>query len=213
MNKIDLVSLDLQGQDWNESEENRKAFYLNDTDDLILNYFGLPPDIAAINDSEVEIQNNYRKVAFESGGAIIEVKKITLDSFDAIKTIFKFPMQPSGMAYIGSYTIPFKNCSYVIKVQCPEVGTTGVRDTVILELMTRKGIVKFENNKMKGWMSDPYDKNQDLPLMMNLAEKEEFDSMFPEHPLTRLRKYLLHIENSVTIDRKLHDEPKFIYGI
>ena len=49
----------------------------------------------------------------------------------AIKTIFKFPQDPTGMTYLGSYTIPFKKYSYVIKIQAPELGVTGMRDSII----------------------------------------------------------------------------------
>ena len=121
--------------------------------------------------------------AYESGGAIIEVKKVKLGSFDTIKTIIKFPMKPAGIAYIGSYTIPFKSFSYVVKVQCIEQGDTGMRDTIILEMMIRNGTVQLgeEQGIMKGWMRDPYDDSIHLPYMMNLSESEEFDKMFPKH--------------------------------
>jgi hypothetical protein len=48
---------------------------------------------------------------------------------------------------------------------------------------------------------------------MNLSESEEFDQMFPKHPLSRVRKYLKHIEETIKIDESLLKEPKFEYGI
>ncbi len=214
MNKLDLISVETEHSQPDELGNNKKVFYLNDYDDLSINFFDLPPDITAKNDTDVELQNNYRKVAYESGAAIIEVKKVKLGAFDSIKTIFKFPMQPHGMAYIGSYTIPFKNFSYVVKVQCIEQGTTGIRDNTIFELMIRNGKVKLNPEKhiAEGWMKDPYDESVHLPLMMNLSESEEFDSQFPEHPLSRMRKFLKHIEETIKIDDSLLNEPKFEYG-
>lgn len=214
MNKIDLITVETERSQPDELDSNKKVFYLNDYDDLSINYFNLTPDITAKNDTDVELQNNYRKVAYESGAAIIEVKKVKLGVFDSIKTIFKFPMQPQGMAYIGSYTIPFKNFSYVIKVQCIEQGTTGIRDNTIFELMIKNGKVKLnpEKHTVEGWMKDPYDESVHLPLMMNLSESEEFDSQFPEHPLSRMRVFLKHIEETIKIDDSLLNEPKFEYG-
>ena len=214
MNKLDLIKVETKHSQPDELDSSKKVFYLNDYDDLSINFFNLPPDITAKNDTDVELQNNYRKVAYESGVAIIEVKKVKLEAFDSIKTIFKFPMQPQGMAYIGSYTIPFKNFSYVIKVQCIEQGTTGIRDNTIFELMIRNGKVKLnpEKKTVEGWMRDPYDESVHLPFMMNLSEAEEFDTQFPEHPLSRMRKFLKQIEETIKIDDILLNEPKFEYG-
>ena len=214
-NKLDLISVETPNSKPDELSNNKKVFYLNDYDDLSINLFDYPPDITAKNDTEFELQNNYRKLAYESGGAIIEVKKVKLGSFDTIKVIMKMPKKPSGMNYIGSYTIPFKNFSYVVKVQCSEQGITGIRDTVVFEMMIRNGTVKINDEKgiLEGWMSDPYDDSIHLPFMMNLSESEEFDNMFPKHPLSRVRKYLKHIEETIKIDESLLKEPKFEYGI
>ena len=215
-NKLDLVSVPIKKPKPDEVDNTKKVFYLSDYDDLSINFFDCPPDIHSKDDTEVEIQNFYRKLSYESGGAIIEVKKIKIGSFDAINTILKFPKPPSGMVYIGSYTIPFKNCSYVVKVVCVEQGITGIRDSAILSLMITNGTVKRDNEKegrLKGWMRDPYDNSINLPFMMNLSESEKFDDMFPNHPLSRLRKYLKHIEETIKIDKSLLKEPKFEYGI
>ena len=214
-NKLDLISVETPNSIPNELSDNKKVFYLNDYDDLSISLFDYPPDITAKNDSELELQNGNWKVAYDSGGAIIEVKKVKLGSFDTIKTIIKIPMKPAGIAYIGSYTIPFKSFSYIVKVQCIEQGDTGMRDTIILEMMIRNGTVQLgeEQGIMKGWMRDPYDDSIHLPYMMNLSESEEFDKMFPKHPLSRMRKYLKHVEETIKIDESLLKEPKFEYGI
>ena len=35
--------------------------------------------------------------------------------------------------------------------------------------------------------------------MMNLSEAEEFDNQFPEHPLSRLKKYMKQIEENIKL--------------
>ena len=213
MSRIDLLKFDVEKYKLNSSSESEKVFYINDYDDLLINYFDSKPDISAKNDTETEIRNSYRNLAINSGGAIIEVSKIRISFYVVIKTIFKFRLSPSGIVYIGSYTIPFENFSYVIKFQCPEIGTAGIRDTTIFELMLKKGIVKFsENKKVLGWMQDPYIKELELPFMMNLSEKEEFDDLFPEHPLTRLRQHMKNFERTIKIDESLKNESPFLFG-
>jgi hypothetical protein len=48
--------------------------------------------------------------------------------------------------------------------------------------------------------------------MLNLSEAEEFDAQFPEHPLSRKRKFLKQIEETIKIDDNLLNESKFEYG-
>lgn len=212
MADINSISVETEGFQKAEEDEGKIVYYMDEYDDLIINFFKLPPDIIAKDSSEKSIQENYRNVAAEVGGAIIEVKKETLGKLEAIKTIFKFPMQPSGVAYLGSYTIPFADCSYVIKVQCPEVGTSGVRDTTIFEFMMRKGLIKLTDDGPEGWMKDPYDESIKLPLMMNLSESEEFDEAFPMHPLSRLRKHMKMIKDTFKYDEELEGRARFEYG-
>lgn len=120
MNRIDLLKFDVEKYKLDSFSESEKVFYINDYDDVIINYFDLRPNIPAKNDTETEIRNSYRDLAINSGGAIIEVFKIKISFCTVIKTIFKFRLSPSGIVYIGSYTIPFENFSYVIKFQYPE---------------------------------------------------------------------------------------------
>jgi len=81
--------------------------------------------------------------------------------------------------------------------------------------MIRNGNLQLseEQGIMKGWMRDPYDDSIHLPYMMSLSESEEFDKMFPKHPLSRMRKYLKHVEETIKIDESLLKESKFEYGI
>ena len=77
-NKLDLISVETPNSKPNELDNNKKVFYLNDYDDISISLFDYPPDITAKNDSDLELQNGYRKGAYESGGAIIEVKKVKI---------------------------------------------------------------------------------------------------------------------------------------
>src|SRR5262245_66337926 len=63
------------------------------------------------------------------------------------------------MVYIGSIILPFHDFSYVLKIQCLELGTTGFRDAIVLDRMMAAGEVQFDvtTRTMRGWMQDPYD--------------------------------------------------------
>jgi hypothetical protein len=105
----------------------------------------------------------------------------------AIKVIFKVPQKPSGMTYVGSLTIPFRDFSFVVKVQCEERGITGGREAVLL---TRW----LETHDLPAVLGDP----TDLPDWH--PESEEFDAEFPGHPISRVRRVLRRVCDSLVID-------------
>ena len=41
-----------------------------------------------------------------------------------------------------------------------------------------------------GWTRNPYDESVKDGALMNLSEQEEYDEMFPEHPLSMCRKFV-----------------------
>ena len=80
-------------------------------------------------------------------------------------------------------------------------------------MMTSKGVVKTENNKLVGWFKDPYDESYTKGVLMNLSEKEEFDEIFPNHPLTEARAFIDFILNNeeskkLSLDDQLNEAVK-----
>ena len=80
-----------------------------------------------------------------SAGAIVEVEAIEVHSLSALRTIFKIKQEPTGMTYVAAVTVPFAECSFVAKVQCPELGMTGLRDTIVATKLNLHGV--------SGWMA------------------------------------------------------------
>jgi hypothetical protein len=51
----------------------------------------------------------------------------------------------TGVTYLGSLTIPFRDFSFVIKVQCWEEGITGLREALLFDEMRRNDMLRFED--------------------------------------------------------------------
>jgi hypothetical protein len=100
-----------------------------------------------------------------------------------------------GMTYLGSLTLPFKNFSYVLKIQCEERGPTGLREAVLLDkLIGEKKVHLDAAGKIVGhW-------NPDDP---------QFDDAIQAHPLSRLRRVLCKIQPAIRIDPKTKSSPGF----
>jgi len=173
---------------------------------LSINFFSKKPDLPTIQDVR-ELQDFYRNILVENNlnGGLILVDIVDLKGYKAVKTIFKIPQEPSGMNYIGSYTIPFANCSYVLKLQAPEVGMTGVRDAFIADRLLKEGKIDIGNNQegYRGWARDPYDVFWNKGTLMNLSEDIKYDVEFPDHPLTKIRLWMKKLEDLVAFDTKL----------
>jgi len=100
------------------------------------------------------------------------------------------------MTYVGSITIPFRDFSFVVKIQCPERGTTGVREAVLFQKQFSAGKVKLgPDRKIAGdWNPDD----------------EQYDPQFPQHPISRVRKVLRRIEATCAVDAKTRTAARFV---
>lgn len=78
-----------------------------------------------------------------------------------------------------------------------EIGTTGIRDVMVFEILRRKGKV---NEDMESWTADPYDPSVKTGFLMNISEREQYDEIFPDHPLSVVRSLIRHLTGKKDID-------------
>ncbi|MFX0072735.1 MAG: hypothetical protein ACFFAO_16750, partial [Candidatus Hermodarchaeota archaeon] len=153
----------------------------------------------------------YRSMITQTKGALVEVEKEYLGSLLAIKTIFKFPQDPTGFTFLASYTVPRENFSFILKIQCPEFGPTGIREAMILDKALAEGLVDIKTKK--GWFFDPYDPDFTGPVLSNIADKQEYDKQFPDHPLSRARDCLKLIKEKAKFSDEVLNSEKFFLNL
>ncbi len=190
--KPTINSLVIPNFNWDE-EQNTDSIILwtnpEQTMVLSLNYIDSPPNIPTISQVET-LRNYYREMLKPLNSALVEVDILNIKNIDACKLIMKVPQKPSGMTYLASLTFPFKKCHFVVKIQCAEVGTTGVREAVVLDrLISNKELIIGENG-FEDFYSDPYDKTIKGGLLRNKSEDIIYDDKFPNHPLTQARRII-----------------------
>lgn len=169
---------------------------------LSLNYFDSEPDLPSLKKIEL-VRDFYRGQIIQHNGGLIQADFSELKNYKTIKTIFKIPQQPAGMVYLGSLTIPFHNCSYVIKIQAPEIGITGIRDSTVADQLLKEGIITTGENGFENWFSDPYRSAFKKGTLMNKSEAPIYDTDFESHPLSQTRKLLAEIEKSIDFKPQL----------
>lgn len=209
--KATINSISIPTSGWIIEQDNKKIKqWINpeQTIALSINYFDIDPDLPSIRKLDV-IRDFYRNQISQQNGGLIQVDVVELGNYEAIKTIFKIPQEPSGVVYLASLTIPFKNCSYVIKLQAPETEMTGERDSAIAARLIQEGKISIGENGYKNWFSDPYDSAFDKGTLMNKSEKIIYDIGFENHPLTQARKLISQIEGEIEFKPKLEKLSKF----
>lgn len=179
---------------------------------LSLHFFDLPPDIPCQLTDVDGLRAAYREELSAAGAALISADVFPVGRLDCVSLIFKAPRQPQGMVYVGSLTFPFDDFSFVIKLECSEWGTTGVRDAMVLDMLMQQGAVVFDSatQMIIGWASDPYDRTFTAPLLSNRSDDQAYDSMFPDHPLTDVRAHISRVLMTLRADEGVMASPRFV---
>ena len=212
MRSLDSITFDVSGFTPQGGRDGARFWRTPAGDGIGLYYFPVPPDdIEADLQSVTAVRAFYRELAMRSGAAIIEVDTPEVDGCLAVRQIIKIRQQSHGMTYLGSITLPFLDFSYVIKVQCEERGATGIRDAIVFDqkMATGEVAIDVERNDSRGWMRDPYDPSNVDAFARNLSEAEEYDELFPDHPLSRLRPVLKHVQATLRIAEEVKRAPRF----
>lgn len=173
--------------------------WLSPNEDAVasINFIKLVPDLPAINDVNL-LRDFYRSRLAQSNGGLIQVDIIKIHDIQSVKCIFKMRMDDGRMVYSASITIPFGNCSFVLKVQAAEGGITGMREAVITNKLLASNEIQFTGETIENWFSDPYDPTVRTGNLMNRSEQEIYDKDFPDHPLSIARNVIKDLEDGIS---------------
>ena len=116
---------------------------------------------------------------------LVEFKLIDRQEFKIIRLITKAKQKPNGKTYFGKLLIPFADFYYEFDLQCKESGLIGMRESeLVTRLLVNQEISIGDDGKIIGqWHPDA----------------EKYDSDFINHPVSRVRKTLDLIANSLAL--------------
>jgi hypothetical protein len=88
-----------------------------------------------------------------------------------------------------------------------------MREAVVLDEKLRSGEVRLKSDGkgIDGWMKDPYDDTRTSGLARSLADDDKYDGRFPDHPLSRARRFLVAAEESLRVTDSIKTAPPFNY--
>lgn len=180
---------------------------------LSVNFFLLKPDIPFSIQSETlgKFRDFFRESFIAGGLSLLSLDVVSAGGVPTLKILCKarIPDQPHGFLFQGTLLIPFRDFSYVIKVQAIEAGTTGIREAVVMFQDFPNPEIEEGTGKMLGWMKDPYDSRFDDQTLVTLADNPKYDVQFPDHPLSRVRFLLEGVRQSVEFEEPALSAPRF----
>src|ERR1051325_9922230 len=190
----DSIKFDASRYEFQGDRDGAKVWFLPEGGGIGLYFFARRPDLPAAATPE-DLREFYTA---QMGGQlqIVECRVLPLDGVRSVWLIAKgLDERTRGAVYLGSLTIPFRDFSFVIKLQCYEQGVTGMREALLVEEALRKGTGRIEGDRFIpiGWSFDD----------------EQFDDRLPQHPLSRVRRELRHIASSVQVEPTVRDAARF----
>jgi len=212
MPSLDSITFDTTGLIAQGDINGVRVWQAPSGDGVGIYFFPIPPDILADINSSESLSVFYGKMIAEAKNITgISIGSMEIDGCKFVKMIIKVPQQPFGMTYIGSLTLPFKNFSIVVKMQCAERGTTGMRESFVVDKLMGKGEIKIDKSgKFEGWETSSISSRSEV-WKINRAEAVEYDEQFPNHPLSILRRTFGQIEKTIKVSDDVKREPKFSY--
>jgi hypothetical protein len=152
---------------------------------------GFPENARSIHELRIASAAKFKA----PGGQVVEEQVIRTISRPGIQVIFKTP-RGNGWTYVGSLCVPFRDFGFVIQAISEERGMTGVREAMVMYLQNT--VPESPKIPEPGPACPPWD-----------PDNQRFDSIFPDHPLSRLRRTLKRVADSVEIDAATLQLPGF----
>lgn len=151
------------------------------------------------------------KAAVRDGGIV----SATFDHAGGVpfaSAITKFSDAP-GYVYEGTAMVRFREAVYTLTLVASEHGQTGTREAITTALLFSLGELRVpvvvppaKSAKLEGFTSDPYDDSYAGPTLCSLADDERLDELVPSHPLSKVRRWLATVKQSLAVAPDLTGE-------
>jgi hypothetical protein len=173
-----------------------RVWHTPDGDGLGIYFFAVPPDLPENAPSVDDLAAFYRRLLGDSGGKLVETRVVIAGGCPALRTVLSVPQKPSGRTCIGSLTVPFRDFSFVIKCQCAEHGTTGLKAALLFD----RSRAANEPMTIQGGRFHIPGFDPDDP---------KHDAEFPNAPVARARRVMDHITASLVVASEIRGLPPF----
>jgi len=210
MNPLDWVNFMNDGYELLGDEDGARFWKTPENDPLELRYFSqpmpIPVDLADIR----SVREAWREVIETAGAGVVEIENPMIDELPTIRGIAKVPQEPAGRVYVATLVVPLGDSHLMWTVRCREYGITGLRDTTVFQRLLASNEIYFDEKtgEVVGWVRDPYDTTLKGPMAANLSESPEWDEVVPDHPLSKARRVLDHLQTTMRVSGEAKSQPE-----
>ncbi|NHZ97569.1 hypothetical protein [Massilia sp. CCM 8734] len=138
-----------------------------------------------------------------NGGALLEMDVVSAGGHTALRGLFKYrsPLPDSmGMMFVSILWIRLGNATAQINVESVEQGTTGVREATVC-VMTGESPTSASPSEpvLMDSVEDMFAHMRAQPLQVFPSDNSQYDQMFPDHPLSKVRHRMAQLEATLSI--------------
>ena len=140
------------------------------------------------------VREEYKEMVAQQGAAMIDLDILPYSGIPCMEMISKTRMQTMGMAYAASATLLLRDFSFNIAFHSQERGVTGFRDAIVAD----KFLAKYASTQE--FEAAFYDRSLNPEAAQrNRSDDQCYDVDFPDHPLSRCRKFLRDLRTHIII--------------
>lgn len=157
-------------------------------------FYPMPSEYAMPYEGVQDVIDGIHAALAEDQGLVQVANGRTGQDKPYIFSIVKTRVEELGLQY--GLTLDVDAGGYAIHVQgfFDEGPTTGIRAAATYSMLRNKGAVDAD---MGNWAADPYDPTIRHGFLANMGESQEFDGLFPEHPLSLARDMVARVAASL----------------
>jgi hypothetical protein len=207
---VNIEAITIKDDKWTPVPQNAGIDSLNWTDGrdmLILRHFPIPPDIPAPLSRLDLIWKISRLESFWRQTAPVDIYTGEIGGNEYLGQIFKFSFN-GRTGYQGSLIIPKASFSLMFIVSIK--GSAADEEREIHVEKSVLGNVTDLDEKARCWFVDPFSFGFVTPFGRNRSDDEEWDEMYPSHPLSRIRTILRELPTACEISPDVARAPAFV---
>lgn len=150
------------------------------------------------------------RTALKSGRAgIVEVEPLKIGPVIAQWMVMKEPQTPAGYFYQTCVILSTAQSEIVLNIAAKERGTTGMREAAFVTIAVMKSGNQPGVAQAASTHRDPYDKRFDQGAVYAPSDERKFDASLPDHPLSRTRRKMQRIVDSITLSSEIRQTARF----
>jgi hypothetical protein len=209
---VDAVAVETFGWAQSDVREHQRVWRTHDGM-LSVEYFDVPPDLPPRAGGDQALRDFFEAMVRDNESMVLmNAGWIDLRGFDAVESMFKVSLTDRrGLLYGGSFILPVERHSWVVKLQFVEGGITGSREALALSVQLSSGgeladwcdvetVVDADSGTMR---------QRPTRLTVLPSDDSRWDEMLPDHPLSKLRRGMAAIAETIEIDAAIRQQRPF----